>query len=307
MAANATLDLSTYDFKQAKRDFDNARQKIVPEGWEEFVNSHNKNDWIIIWRKLDSAVRFVKRRDFTEGLMVMSSQGTTYCSLEGCIHVFFLPCVCALSFPALPDLQCRSPSQTALLNSSQQSGLYLYKVIGKIEGVKVEDFEGVVSNLQYRCSWDIYTHSLASVGTVHRIPIDHENPEVTTPDEGMMLQWRVKFNFPFISDREYLFTRHKAVVDDTIIFIDRQSEAHDQYPPKKGITRVAGYNNAICLLQEGDGVLMGQDYLTALDLRMSLPNWLINWAAGAGVKGILSLYRDAIKGYPAWTEKNTPS
>jgi hypothetical protein len=161
---------------------------------------------------------------------------------------------------------------------------------------------GVVNDLEYRTSWDVYTHSLSKVNKVDPVPLDGEDVEKKT-EEGDLIQWRVKFNFPFVNDREYLFTRHSAIIDGTVIYIDREA-SDDLSPPKKGVTRVANYNNSICLFQEGNDVVMGQDYLTALDLRMSLPNWLINWAAGAGVKGLLSLYRDAIKKYPAWKEKN---
>jgi len=176
----------------------------------------------------------------------------------------------------------------------------MYKVIGVLRDVSLEDFRGVVNDLEYRCAWDVYTHSLGSVKELEAVAIDSEDTEKKS-EGGDLIQWRVKFNFPFISDREYLFTRHVAIVDDTIIFLDKQAD-DDMHPPKKSVTRVANYNNAICLHQVGNDVVMGQDYLTALDLRMSLPNWLINWAAGAGVKSILGLYRDAIQKYPGWKE-----
>lgn len=182
-----------------------------------------------------------------------------------------------------------------------QSGLYLYKLIGTLRNVTLEDFRGVVNDLEYRGFWDVYTHSLSCVQKMESTPIDITQEEGEKSAEGDLVQWRVKFNFPFISDREYLFVRHVHEIDGVVIFLDKQ--ANDELsPPKKSVTRVANYNNAICLLQEGDDVIMGQDYITALDLRMSLPNWLINWAAGAGVKGMIGLYRDAIKKYPGWKD-----
>lgn len=175
-------------------------------------------------------------------------------------------------------------------------------MIGILKDVVLEDFKGVVNDLEYRCAWDNYTHSLSKVQKVDPIPMDGQDEEQKS-EEGDLLRWRVKFNFPFINDREYLFSRHVATLDGTIIYIDRQM-SDDLHPPKKGVTRVANYNNAICLHQDGANVIMGQDYLTALDLRMSLPNWLINWAAGSGVKSFIGLYKEAVKKYPAWKEKN---
>lgn len=55
MAAPANLE--KYSFKDAKRDFDNARQQIVPEGWEVFVDTNIKGDILKVWRKADAAVR----------------------------------------------------------------------------------------------------------------------------------------------------------------------------------------------------------------------------------------------------------
>ena len=170
-----------------------------------------------------------------------------------------------------------------------------------LKDVVLEDFMGVVNDLEYRASWDNYTHSLSKVQKVDAIAMDGEE-ESKKSEEGDLIQWRVKFNFPFVNDREYLFSRHVAVLDGTVIYIDRQMP-DEMSPPKKGITRVANYNNSICLHQEGNNVIMGQDYLTPLDLRMSLPNWLINWAAGAGVKSLIASYKEAVKKYPAWKEK----
>jgi len=50
-------DLSAYSFVQAKKDFEDARQDSVPDGWEAYVDSSNKSDTIKIWRKHDPAVR----------------------------------------------------------------------------------------------------------------------------------------------------------------------------------------------------------------------------------------------------------
>lgn len=176
-------------------------------------------------------------------------------------------------------------------------------MVGTIHNADLEDFVAVVNNFDYRCSWDTYTASLSVVEAVDGIALDDSEPEKKS-DGGSIVQWRVKFGLPMVSDREYLFYRHLARIDGTVIIMDRQCPLQDKYPPKKALTRVEGYNNAICLKQEGDAVVMGQDYLTALDLRMSLPTWLLNWAAGAGVKGVIKLYKDALAGYPAWKQKN---
>lgn len=167
--------------------------------------------------------------------------------------------------------------------------------------ISVDDFRGVVGDLDYRTSWDVYTHNLSKLQKMDPTPLDSAQPDGDKSADGDLIQWRVKFNFPFISDREYLFTRHVHVLDDTVIFLDKQAD-DSLHEPKKGITRVAGYNNATCLKQVGEDVIMGQDYVTALDLRMSLPNWLINWAAGAGVKSMIGLYREAVNKYPGWKE-----
>lgn len=170
----------------------------------------------------------------------------------------------------------------------------------------LDDFRGVVGDLDYRTSWDVYTHTLANLQKTDPIALDSTKPDGDKSAEGDLIQWRVKFNFPFISDREYLFTRHVHMLDDTVVFLDKQAD-DSLHEPKKGMTRVNGYNNAICLKQVGEDVIMGQDYITALDLRMSLPNWLINWAAGAGVKGMLGMYRDAVDKYAGWKEAEANS
>lgn len=174
-------------------------------------------------------------------------------------------------------------------------------MIGKLRKVALADFRGIVNDLGYRSSWDVYTHSLSQIQKMDGQPLDSTKPDDEKSAEGDLIQWRVKFNFPFISDREYLFTRHVHEYDGTVIFLDKQADDELQ-PAKKGVTRVNNYNNAICLVQDGEDVIMGQDYITALDLRMSLPNWLINWAAGSGVKSMIGLYHDAVDKYPAWKE-----
>lgn len=183
-----------------------------------------------------------------------------------------------------------------------QSGLYLYKLIGTLRNVKVENFRGVVNDLDYRCSWDVYTHSLARIQKMDPTFIDSADRDGAKSSDGDLIQWRVKFNFPFISDREYLFVRHEHEIDGVTIFLDKQAN-DDLHPPEKKVTRVNGYNNATCLVQDGEDVVMGQDYISPLDLRMSLPNWLINWAAGAGVKSMIELYRKAVEKYPKWQEE----
>lgn len=54
---SASGDLSSYSFVQAKKDFDDARQHVVADGWESYVESSEKGDTIKIWRKHDAEVR----------------------------------------------------------------------------------------------------------------------------------------------------------------------------------------------------------------------------------------------------------
>lgn len=53
-----------YDFVQAKQSFENARQKIVPDGWEEYVESTKDDDHIKIWRRYDPAVRPISKSTY---------------------------------------------------------------------------------------------------------------------------------------------------------------------------------------------------------------------------------------------------
>lgn len=57
----ATTDFTpeTYGFAQAKQSFEDARQGIVPPGWEDYVDTSKGDDTIKIWRKHDSAVRIL--------------------------------------------------------------------------------------------------------------------------------------------------------------------------------------------------------------------------------------------------------
>lgn len=129
--------------------------------------------------------------------------------------------------------------------------------------------------------------------------IDGESEE----DSYIVLKWRVHISFPFISDREYCFKRKEKIVDDVWIVIDQTVE-HEKAVVKKNPVRIDTYNNAICLKKQGDDVIMYQNYLTALDFKMSLPSWLLNWASGAGVKNLISLYREHSLKYPKYLLKN---
>jgi hypothetical protein len=42
------------------------------------------------------------------------------------------------------------------------------------------------------------------------------------------------------------------------------------------------------------------DYLTAVDLKMSIPKFLVNWAATSGVKSVITSFHDAFDKYPAY-------
>jgi hypothetical protein len=70
-------------------------------------------------------------------------------------------------------------------------------------------------------------------------------------------------------------------------------------------TRVAGYNCVICLEQTTNAageqsVVLWMDYLTAVDLKMSIPKFLVNWAATSGVKSVITSFHDAFDKYPAY-------
>lgn len=139
---------------------------------------------------------------------------------------------------------------------------------------------------EYRLKWDPYSTELE---------------KIEEDDEYIILRWRTHISFPFINDREFCFKRREKIIDGTWIVIDQNIE-HEKAPVKKNPVRLDSYNNAICLKQEDDYVIMFQNYLTPLDFKMSLPSWLLNWASGYGVKNLLSLYREHSNKYPKYLE-----
>lgn len=75
-------------------------------------------------------------------------------------------------------------------------------------------------------------------------------------------------------------------------------------------TRVAGYNCLICLEQVQNSAgepstLLWMDYLTAVDLKMAIPKFLVNWAATSGVKSVITSFHEAFDKYPVYKQKKS--
>lgn len=169
----------------------------------------------------------------------------------------------------------------------------MYRIYGVLKGVDYQNFIDFYKDYEYRLVWDPYSSQLDKIDEV-----DGSEDE----DPYIVIKWRIHISFPFISDREYCFKRRDKFIEDIWVILDQTVE-HEKAVLKKNPVRIGSYNCAITIKKEGDDLVLYQNYLTALDFKMSLPKWLLNWASGSGVKNLMSLYREHATKYPKYLEK----
>ena len=108
-----------------------------------------------------------------------------------------------------------------------------------------------------------------------------------------MLHWEVKFPWP-MSNRDYVFVRHKSITDDGRHILISKGASHPELQEQSGVVRVDLLRNLMSIEKVSDNQLSFQ-MLYFDDLKGSIPTWVVNWAVSKAVPAFLNSLVNAAK------------
>ncbi|NXC65636.1 PPCT protein, partial [Anhinga anhinga] len=159
----------------------------------------------------------------------------------------------------------------------QQSGLYEYKVFGRLADCSPRLLVDFYMDLDFRKRWDRYAKELYE----------------ETYDGEKVVYWEVKYPFP-LSNRDYVYIHECQEMDINgrkIWVVLAQGVSVPQCPERSGIIRVKNYKQNLAV--ESDGKTGSKVYMCYVDNPGGrIPSWLVNWAAESGVPAFM---KDAVK------------
>jgi len=131
--------------------------------------------------------------------------------------------------------------------------------------------------------------------TTSYYPLEREDKE--NGDYSHIVYWRAKMPLIgyFTAEREYLFRRSQCKLEDVTIILDESIQEHEQVPTNSKYVRISDYNVAMIFKEyEDQKAEVFVKYLTPLNIKMPIPQSVLNWCAGVGLNQYLSILKKAI-------------
>jgi len=130
-------------------------------------------------------------------------------------------------------------------------------------------------------------------------PLEREDNE--NGDYSHIVYWRVKLLLVlgyFTAECKYLFRRTQKSVGSLIVVLDESIHEHAQAPKNNKYVRVEDYNTATIFKQKEVGkVEILLKYLTPINIKMPIPQSMLNWGASVGLNRYLEIMKKAIMEY----------
>jgi len=184
-----------------------------------------------------------------------------------------------------------TPDITAKIWRKQEpDGAHCWQAWSILQGVTCPVLLKLNKDYEFRRKYMEYTTSYYPL----------ETKEEENGDYKHTVYWRVKLPFVgyFTAEREYLFYRTQVQVDDVTVVLDESIDHHDQVPKNPSYVRVDNYNSAMIFRdKEGGCTEVMIKYLTPLNIKMPIPQSLLNWGAGVGLNKYLGAIKKAIEEY----------
>jgi len=174
-----------------------------------------------------------------------------------------------------------------------EGGLFAYKTWAKIPHYEPEFLVNLQRDLDFRRNYIEHTPELRII-------------ESNDVDGGYddIIYWRIKIPIiPFVSERDYIFKRSMRKIDDSFIIYD-VSVDHPDVPLNKKYVRIEEYERCMVARKSGDDIEVFVHYIKAVDLKMHIPNVLVNWAASSGFKSYFEKLMKSLSDYEEYLNEN---
>jgi len=152
--------------------------------------------------------------------------------------------------------------------------LYEYRTVGVLKDVPPKQYNKFYLDILKWKAWDT---------NMETVEIIQKEADTETVD---WVYWSVKYPIGF-SNRDYVYKRHVEDKGDGVYIIRCKAENHTNKPATNKRVRVDNYECFLALTDadEGKSVRIFMDYFE--DLKMSIPNWLVNWVTKTAVPEFL--------------------
>jgi len=156
-----------------------------------------------------------------------------------------------------------------------------------INGVSSAEFLEIYKDYDFRRKYETLTTSY--------YPLVREDKE--NGDYSHIVYWRSKLPLVgyFTAEREYLFRRSQCKLEDVTIVLDESIQEHEKAPLNPNYVRIPDYNVAMIFKEyEDQKAEVFMKYLTPLNIKMPIPQAVLNWFAGVGLNYFQSMLKKSI-------------